>query len=464
MTDLPNKDHLIDAETTEAQFQGALSDLYDYVAELLGGAVPQNITISTDSITPTSTHMIVDTEDDLTTDNLRNIVATNIGSKLIMVRCESSARVVTLKHLSGGSGQLYLHNTVDLALDNPQKFVVFEYNTVLSRWEELYRNWGIFAPSTGDRAAARAVLGIGNANIWTGTATGSGTAHTVTTGGNLTAYTGIEISYVSPSNITGPLTVNVDGIGPVSFKRNGQNLVAGDVLSGDTVRGYFNGTNLESLLPVRISDSNATGDMIPTFAATPRAGFIFLQGQSLGKDGSGAGLTGATYQALYYFIWNNLTNAAAPVSGGRGASAVADWDAGKIITLPDPRHGKGFVGAGTGYTLGTTGGSPTKTIGIVNLPDHFHAAGSLTTNSAGEHQHEEGYASNSVQPAPKFGTSGQSHTRRFFGGNDALGNLPLTSLAGGHAHTITGQTAGTGGGTPLDVMNPWVAVNIMIKL
>jgi hypothetical protein len=54
----------------------------------------------------------------------------------------------------------------------------------------------------------------------------------------------------------------------------------------------------------------------------------------------GSALSGATYanadaQCLYTLLWNNVTNTYAPVTGGRGGSAAADWPA---SGRPGPRH------------------------------------------------------------------------------------------------------------------------------
>lgn len=76
-----------------------------------------------------------------------------------------------------------------------------------------------------------------------------------------------------------------------------------------------------------------TGDVAIALTTLPKTGWIFIDNQTLGDTGSGAALLGATYEQLFYFYWNNFDNTAAPVSSGRGASAAADWAAGKTITI-----------------------------------------------------------------------------------------------------------------------------------
>jgi hypothetical protein len=71
-------------------------------------------------------------------------------------------------------------------------------------------------------------------------------------------------------------------------------------------------------------------------------------GYVLGVGSIGSAASGATQRAnadterLYKHFWNNLSDEEAPVAGGRGASAEADFAANKPLTMPDPR-GKCFV-------------------------------------------------------------------------------------------------------------------------
>lgn len=163
MTDLPDKTDLTSSGTSEAEFQGAIGALYDYVSQLVVGQPPEINSIVLGSITPSSTFITVDTESDTSADDLTNIVPTNIGAKVIFVRSESSARAVTLKHNSGGTGMFWNHGAVDVVLDNINKLIVFYYNPDSTRWEELWRNWGVFTTGAGDRAAALTAIGAGTA-------------------------------------------------------------------------------------------------------------------------------------------------------------------------------------------------------------------------------------------------------------------------------------------------------------
>src|SRR5258706_15955797 len=107
---------------------------------------------------------------------------------------------------------------------------------------------------------------------------------------------------------------------------------------------------------------------------------------TLGSAASGATeLASATASNLYAFLWNNLSNTAAPVSGGRGATAAADFAANKTIGPPGMRGnapaGLDDMGnpaaaplasltmAPDGLTPMATGGSPALTVPPANPPD-----------------------------------------------------------------------------------------------
>lgn len=80
------------------------------------------------------------------------------------------------------------------------------------------------------------------------------------------------------------------------------------------------------------------GEIIFTSNGTAPSGFISALGSSIGQSGSGATFTGDAYYALYEHAWNIpglTTTAGAPyrISSAKGASALADWQANKTITI-----------------------------------------------------------------------------------------------------------------------------------
>lgn len=88
----------------------------------------------------------------------------------------------------------------------------------------------------------------------------------------------------------------------------------------------------------------STGDI--KFRATNEAllGWVKLNGQSIGSAVSGAnGRANADTQNLFVYLWQNCPDARCPVSTGRGASGLADFNANKQLTLLDLR-GRGLIG------------------------------------------------------------------------------------------------------------------------
>ena len=85
-----------------------------------------------------------------------------------------------------------------------------------------------------------------------------------------------------------------------------------------------------------------TGDVIWSYRTDVRAGWIRMNGRSIGSDVSGASeRANVDCQPLFLFLWN--ADAALAVSGGRGSTAATDWAANKTIALPSGR-GVSLVG------------------------------------------------------------------------------------------------------------------------
>jgi len=132
------------------------------------------------------------------------------------------------------------------------------------------------------------------------------------------------------------------------------------------------------------SDIIPVGSIMPSFDTTAPTGYVFLAGKTLGNAASGATeRANADCEELFEKLWDNLADSEAAVSGGRGASAQADFDADKTITLPDAR-GRAFAGLDTmsstasanrltsaggvdGDVLGDTGGVETISIGAITI-------------------------------------------------------------------------------------------------
>ncbi len=133
-----------------------------------------------------------------------------------------------------------------------------------------------------------------------------------------------------------------------------------------------------------------TGDIKFRMTNAALTGFVRLNGRTIGS-----GVSGATERAnddtnaLFLALWAALANAEAAVSGGRGASAAADWAAGKTLTLPDGR-GRNFMGLyGMGNTALTPNAKATIPSGKSDTPGAPVGAEihSLITAELGAHTH-----------------------------------------------------------------------------
>lgn len=128
---------------TEAEMKAAFEDQRDAIAATPGGAPSVELTIAAGSITPTVTagDFRIDTEVDAAADDLTNIQQTNSWeTRRIRLRCENAARVTTLKHASGGSGQILMIDSADFLLNDTGRWVDLE--DVGSDWIERARSYG----------------------------------------------------------------------------------------------------------------------------------------------------------------------------------------------------------------------------------------------------------------------------------------------------------------------------------
>ena len=181
---------------------------------------------------------------------------------------------------------------------------------------------------------------------------------------------------------------------------------------------------------------------IPYVGASAPAGWVLASGRTIGSATSGATeRANADTQALFTLLWNSFANTEAAVSGGRGASAAADWSANKTIVVPDMRGrvaaGKDDMGGAaanrltaagsgvTGTTLGKAGGAETHTLDTSQIPAHTH---------------------------------GENHS-----GSGALAQIGQGG--GGAGQTASGlSTASTGGGLAHNNTQPTIIFNAIIKL
>ncbi len=101
------------------------------------------------------------------------------------------------------------------------------------------------------------------------------------------------------------------------------------------------------------------------FYSSAPAGWVLMNGGTIGNASSAATLLASqTAIRLFIHLWDSLSDSEAAVSGGRGASALADFAANKTIVVPN-HAGYGSLGktpSGTGSTMG----------GKIGALDHTH--------------------------------------------------------------------------------------------
>lgn len=170
-----------------------------------------------------------------------------------------------------------------------------------------------------------------------------------------------------------PHGVTADQIGAVPLTALGSAEGAATLTAGKVTEGQLVG-----------SVAVFTGEIRAYAFATPPAGWLSVNGDTLGDASSGATRASDSYKALFLALWNAYCTTYCPVVGGKGTSADADWGAHKKITLLDFR-GRTLVGAGTGSglstrILGSGFGEESHTLSLNEMPYHTHNS---YTNSNG---------------------------------------------------------------------------------
>jgi microcystin-dependent protein len=235
--------------------------------------------------------------------------------------------------------------------------------------------------------------------------------------------------------------------------RSGTDGAAQEIPCTTFMQALLASTSLTNFLLILGIGVLTTGDFKSTLKTTADPSWIMCDDGTIGDTTSGAtSLADPTAQALYTLIWTVVSDTYAPVTGGRGGSAAADWAAHKPIALTKVL-GRVLAasGAGAGLTvrsLGQTVGEENHALtGIENGP-HIHGI------TDPQHAHGPGNGSNFyTDKAPTnfdLANSGASYN---------VSKSPLTALA---STGITINTSGSGSGH--NNMQPTSFVNFMVKL
>jgi len=126
----------------------ASGDLAYETLRLPGLVAETELTIASGNITPTGGTHSVDTESDDSTDDLANILTTNMpDGSLLYLRANNTARDVVVKHEATGAGQIHLIGLADVLLRDDLKWILlqrrgadwFEVFTSAKGWQLISR-------------------------------------------------------------------------------------------------------------------------------------------------------------------------------------------------------------------------------------------------------------------------------------------------------------------------------------
>lgn len=224
-----------------------------------------------------------------------------------------------------------------------------------------------------------------------------------------------------------------------------------DVAStGATVTGTLDAT------AVKIGGGNvwSTGDVKLTLKTSADTGWVMMNDGTIGNASSSATTrANADTETLFILLWTNCSDSYCAVSGGRGASAAADYAANKTIALSKVLgRALAIAGSGSGLTartLGQTVGAETATIAQANLPNV-----TLTTNITDSRT----WYIDSAQAPSSINTGGAGGAVNYFRHNPP--NTYSISVSG----SISASTPLGGSGTALSIVDPTTFLNAMIKL
>jgi hypothetical protein len=303
MANLPAANYISNAARTVAEVKQGLEDIVAFIRQMVGGDDEEDLVLASDAVTPTKGQISVDTQASAATDDLANIVTTNLpAGSWLLLRSFDAARNVVVKHNAGGSGQISLRDSVDVTLNATNKYLLLR--RVGANWEEVAR------------------FGFQEAVFFATTTGGTADAATLTIGGMRPSawFAGMVVVWNPPgANTVATPTINPSSIGAKTIvDRAGNALAVGALANGTFQIGIYDGTNVRAiLLPSGASLATAQAWTAPQ---RPQAT------ETANKTGSNAPDM-AAYQDFNWTLTGNLTIAnptiTAAMVGQRGVIRVA---------------------------------------------------------------------------------------------------------------------------------------------
>lgn len=215
-----------------------------------------------------------------------------------------------------------------------------------------------------------------------------------------------------------------------------------------------------------------TGETQYRLIADTVPGWVILNGTTIGNASSSASQrANADTQFLFTYFWNGFSNTQCPVSGGRGATAAADFAANKTIaTFNMQSIGVMGVDGMGGTATGLLAGVPVQS-GALTTPgsivgENLHA---LIQAELASHSHTF-----SATTGGMSGSDPHSHTTNALSGNnfgvgtgaldvpETTATINATSV--NHTHNVSGTTSGIGSGSGHNTVQRSVLVYWYAKL
>ena len=234
---------------------------------------------------------------------------------------------------------------------------------------------------------------------------GTADAITLTLAPAITAYAANQkFHFIAGGTNTGAVTVNVSGVGATAVKkRGGSALVAGDIVTGQSVVIVHDGTDFELVNPADYATFAGTN----TFSGTNN--FDGAVDFDSTVDLSGAVIQGAT----------PLVFEGATANDFETSVAVTDPTADQTITLPNA--------TGTVALVGTSGSIAMTAVQLIAHSAVAVSAGAVTT--------EETLATITV-PANAMGANGRLHIRAYWTNNNDASLKTMRLRFSGAAGTV----------------------------
>lgn len=224
----------------------------------------------------------------------------------------------------------------------------------------------------------------------------------------------------------------------------------------------------------------STGDLKARYGTGTHAGWVRLNGRTIGSSTSGATeRANADCEDLFKHLWDEDPNLV--VSGDRGANAASDWAANKTIALPSGRNrilvGLGDMGAtdvdlipddlfdgeGTNTTLGATAGVAQVSLSTDEIPVHRHTKGTLKMPNHGHVVRTSRQSSSDFDSSGGFMLKDENQTNEV-----AFTGTPSATrgeqIGGSGEIALTGEMDTVGAGEAHTNMPPSLLITLYMKL